>query len=102
MESGILQMPWWCVGNWGSLQKVRTCGCADAASTTILFTTTGATNCSGSCFGKTTGLRGIWNISCTGEEINLTQCDGTYNERCGEDAGVTCSKCTNTQYNNIL
>ena len=31
---------WWCVGNWGSLQKVRTCGCADAASTSILFITT--------------------------------------------------------------
>ena len=95
----MLLMPWWCVGNWGSLQKVRTCGCADAASTTILFTTTGATHCTSSCFGRTTELMGIYNINCTGNEMNLTEChDKIDNEGCGGDAGVICSKCTSTQY----
>ena len=88
----MLLMPWWYVGNWGSLQKVRTCGCADAASTTILFTTTGATNCTNSCFGRTTGLEGIWSVHCTGNEMKLTECHRLYNMICFEDAGVICSK----------
>ena len=54
----------------------------------------GATNCSGSCFGRITGLRGIWNISCTGREMNILQ--SVMNDGCGGDAGVICSKCTST------
>ena len=99
-----------CHGGWDVADAMVACrqlgfpaegelGCADAASTKPSYITcTGAIHCSSSCFGKNTQSMGIWNMRCTGNEINLTECRGKDNNKCIEDAGMIRSKCNSHMY----
>ena len=52
--------------------------------------------CIDSCFGQSSLSLGIRVFSCSGMESRLTDCEGGNNdtERCNEDAGFACCKCT--------
>ena len=92
-----------CHGGWGAADAMvvcrqsgfpaegedMNCGCADAESTTILFTTTYRGN---TLYQLLTQSMGIWNIRCTVNERKLMDCSAILNNRCAKDAGVICSK----------
>ena len=85
-------MPVWHVGSWDSLTKVQ----ANRYVIYYLFqpsTSKDAIACGSSCLGRSTLSAGFFNFRCNGNESRLTDCPRNQNNGCGQDAGVTCSKC---------